>query len=221
MKTKVFRKLISIILAATLLLSGVPTVFAADIDNSSVSSPHGQIAPLNPAYLNYIENGGSGEIPSSLDLSYLAESYLRQSRRRYARLPSSYDLRDYGKVSPVIDQGIYNTCWAISAMGSAESGLIEQFPNISLSVFHPAWFSAVGNDEQEFIESIGWAPYEPFFNGGNDNLAVASLAAWKGPVIPKKPLTALRRLTKASVIRRIFICRTRFIFRRVSITLTQ
>lgn len=52
MKTKAFRKLISIILAATLLLSGVPAVFAADIDNSSVSSPHGQIAPLNPAYLN-------------------------------------------------------------------------------------------------------------------------------------------------------------------------
>lgn len=35
--------------------------------------------------------------------------------------PSSYDLRNYGKVSSIKDQGDLNTCWAFGAYGSLES----------------------------------------------------------------------------------------------------
>ena len=68
------------------------------------------MAPLNPAYLEYIENGGIGKAPSSLDLTYLAASYERQMMRGNTLIPSCYDLRDSGKVSPVSDQGSYGTC---------------------------------------------------------------------------------------------------------------
>lgn len=186
MKTKALKKLLSIILAVNLLLGSVPAVFAADTDNRVTEAPHGQVAPLNPEFLNYIEDGGSGIMPSFLDLSYLAESYLLQSRQTYARLPARYDLRDIGKVSPVINQGDYGTCWAVSTMGSAESGLIEQFPDISLSIFHLVWFTYAGDEEREIAQSIGWDTSDPFQLGGNDNFAVASLAAWKGPVYSEK-----------------------------------
>ena len=39
-------------------------------------------------------------------------------------IPSRYDLRDYGLVTSVKNQGNTGTCWAHSAINSAESNLI-------------------------------------------------------------------------------------------------
>ena len=40
-------------------------------------------------------------------------------------IPSSYDSRDYGLVTPVKDQGDYDTCWAFSALASLEASIIK------------------------------------------------------------------------------------------------
>ncbi|MDO5112394.1 MAG: lectin like domain-containing protein [Clostridia bacterium] len=40
--------------------------------------------------------------------------------------PSSYDLRTYGRVTPVRNQGVYGTCWAHSFIASAESNLLSK-----------------------------------------------------------------------------------------------
>ena len=39
-------------------------------------------------------------------------------------LATSYDLRDTGKLSPVRDQGDYNTCWSFASLASLESYLL-------------------------------------------------------------------------------------------------
>ena len=36
-------------------------------------------------------------------------------------LPSRYDLRDYGRISSVKNQGIPGPCWAFAALGAMES----------------------------------------------------------------------------------------------------
>ena len=45
-------------------------------------------------------------------------------------LPSSYDLRDYGLVTPVRDQGGSGSCWAFSTIAALESYLLKN-ENIS------------------------------------------------------------------------------------------
>ena len=45
-------------------------------------------------------------------------------------LPSSYDLRDYGLVTPVRDQGGSGSCWAFSTIAAIESYLLKN-ENIS------------------------------------------------------------------------------------------
>ena len=39
-------------------------------------------------------------------------------------LPVRYDLRDYGRVSEVRDQGSWGTCWAFAALSALESSLL-------------------------------------------------------------------------------------------------
>ncbi|MDO5112396.1 MAG: C1 family peptidase [Clostridia bacterium] len=41
-------------------------------------------------------------------------------------LPSSYDLRAQGRVTPVRDQSPYGTCWSFAAIGAAESNLLTK-----------------------------------------------------------------------------------------------
>ncbi len=55
-------------------------------------------------------------------------------------------------------------------------------PGISFSNFHLAWFTYIGDEEEEFSELIYGTNYDPFNNGGNAVQAVSTLAAWKGPV---------------------------------------
>ena len=41
-------------------------------------------------------------------------------------LPARYDLRDYGRVSPIKNQGIPGPCWAFAALGAMESNYLTQ-----------------------------------------------------------------------------------------------
>ncbi len=41
-------------------------------------------------------------------------------------LPARYDLRDYGRISPVKNQGIPGPCWAFAALGAMESNYLTQ-----------------------------------------------------------------------------------------------
>lgn len=178
------KRLLGLCLAVSMLLSLTPTVSAVPSEEGESTSNHGQIAPLSQEYVEYIENGGTGSsTPSTMDLSYLEESYEQQNMQRNALLPQSFDLRDYGRAPTVKDQGSYGTCWTFATLGSAESGLIEQMPDISLSNIHLAWFNYTGDEEEEYT----WLQRQNngssiFDMGGNDPQAVGSLAAWKGPV---------------------------------------
>lgn len=92
--------------------------------------------------------------------------------------PESYDLRDFGIVSPVRSQGSYGTCWAISALGSIETQIMrngwETMP--ALSSWHLSYFSYAGN--RPFTTSNE----TPFLTGGNNTTAISTLSKWVGPV---------------------------------------
>lgn len=95
--------------------------------------------------------------------------------------PETFDLRDYGIVSPVRDQGDYGTCWAISALGSIETQLMRDGfdKNAFLSPWHLVYFTFTGeNSFQTGIDS-------PFEVGATHTQAMASLSKWQGPADEK------------------------------------
>lgn len=138
------------------------------------------VAPLNPAFVNYIEkiqleNGALsqpsdgelfGYIPSPVDYSHLRPS---DSQVQSLSLPSSFDLRPLGRMTPIKDQGSYGTCWAHAAMASLESctrsktGDIFDFSENSL-------INLNGFDWD------GWW-------GANATMATAYFTRWSGPVL--------------------------------------
>lgn len=81
-------------------------------------------------------------------------------------LPAQYDLRTYGKVSEVRDQGSWGTCWAFAALSALESSLLPE-EKWEFSVDH----LAMNNGFNARLD-----------DGGDYNMALAYMASWTGPV---------------------------------------
>lgn len=81
-------------------------------------------------------------------------------------LPASYDLREYGRVSEVRDQGSWGTCWAFAALSALESSLLPD-EKWEFSVDHLAM-------DNGFNANLD--------DGGDYNMALAYMTSWTGPV---------------------------------------
>jgi len=111
-------------------------------------------------------------------------------------LPASYDLRDYGLLTSIKNQGDTNTCWAHAAMASAESNMLKtglaneilEKTELDLSESHLAWFGRC-----QWSEDTSDPFYHKGFHDGvegysgtyNDLAALGTLAAWKGVQLEK------------------------------------
>ncbi|MBP1564954.1 MAG: chitobiase/beta-hexosaminidase C-terminal domain-containing protein [Oscillospiraceae bacterium] len=91
--------------------------------------------------------------------------------------PQKYDLREYGLVSPVKNQGNYGTCWAFSALASIETSLIKNFPNIDLSELHLSYFTFSGGDNLDPVNSNAFSDA-----GGHTSISTSTLVQGIGPV---------------------------------------
>ena len=94
-----------------------------------------------------------------------------------AELPASFDLRLKGLVSPVGDQGPYETSWAFSALASIESGEIAKDPAVNLSEWHLAYYT--------YCSSFGYAystdlPFDASTYDAQQEAGI--LTSWIGPV---------------------------------------
>ena len=81
--------------------------------------------------------------------------------------PPAYDLRTYNRVTPVRNQGAYNTCWAFSVLGSFESRILtKESLQVDLS-------------ENNVVTMNGRT--KAFNDFGNVYQALAYLLRWDGP----------------------------------------
>jgi C1A family cysteine protease len=92
--------------------------------------------------------------------------------RSAANFPAKYDLRTLNKVSPVKNQGDGECCWTFSAMGSLESCLLTG----------EKWSFSENNMKNLCSELYPEGFDRTFSGGGTDQMAVAYLARYGGPV---------------------------------------
>lgn len=118
------------------------------------------------------------KIPSLYDGFYIPNNM--------GTLPSSYDSRAYGYITPVRDQGYWGSCWAFSAIGMAEANLVRKgiaSNSIDLSELHLAYFfyhtvtdplgNTAGDSTKALLDSY-------LDQGGNSAFTTFALASWIG-----------------------------------------
>ncbi len=153
------RRLTRLLFPLVALLLLLPTAaFAAGI-------PQSNVAPLNPDFVKARKAGFSGGVvPDPVDLSSYAGVRIAPMVRTYA---SSFDLRKQGRVSSVKDQHPYGTCWTFATFASMESCLLKAGQKWDFSEDNLAY----------------WHGFDPPYpnGGGNNSMAVATLARWWGP----------------------------------------
>ncbi len=98
-------------------------------------------------------------------------------------LPSYYDLREYGLVGRVQDQGSYGMCWSFSSLASLESTLLERDPSVDLSEWHLAYYTY--SDKFGFSAGDVTEASDILRLGGNAHMLAPILTRWVGPVREK------------------------------------
>lgn len=138
-------------------------------------------APLNPEFnrlskLQAYDNTDAAARPLGfrappLRLDHLARA---QGRAGFAAraLPSRFDLRKLGRVSPVKDQGPDGVCWAFASYGSLESCLLPK----------EKWDFSENNMVNLLSENCPDGYDREVGGGGNELMSTGYLARWSGPV---------------------------------------
>ncbi len=92
-------------------------------------------------------------------------------------LPSAFDLREKGLVSPVKNQGSYGTCWAFAAMNSLETNEIFRDTHTDFSEWYMAHYLYQGQAAYPYTNEEGF-----LMEGGLLSQVIGMLTNWIGPV---------------------------------------
>lgn len=163
-------------------------IFINDVYFNDVVYCHNDTYYLDEEYLGWIFSNSNynstdlimGDLNNFNSSSY--DNFLDSDGERSvssSNYPSSYDLRDYGFVTPVKNQGSEGNCWAFATMAALESYLLK-FENTTYNL--SAYWDLSENNLKNVMSSIGRNGTDKLVNhGGNIYMALAYLLRWSGP----------------------------------------
>lgn len=193
---KLIKALLFTIITFLLTLVIVQGVTATTVENEP------QMAPLNPAFIEYIDRLEEGEvrgqtvdgyplgaIPSPADRSHIWDA--AEQDFSTLSLPVSYDLRNLNRVTPVRNQNPYGSCWSFATFSSMESYLLPVSGSFDFS-----------ENNLMLLHGFDLGPD----CGGNDIMSTAYLSRWSGPVLERDDpygTSATRGLSPVRHIQRV------------------
>lgn len=103
----------------------------------------------------------------------------------YDELPSEYDSRVEGIITPVKNQGETGSCWAFATVSAIETDAIKQglasAEDADFSEAHLVWFTYTRSaDESDPLYGEGLYSSSPYALGGNWARAAGTFARWSG-----------------------------------------
>lgn len=128
-----------------------------------------------------------------------ADLSLRKLGSTTSSLPEAYSLLKKGRMTPVRNQGSYNTCASFATLASLESNLATQklaSNTLNLSELHLAYFIYNGKNSGSRSLYDGKDTFyssNPMLNGSSYMQSIATLARWYGAVSEKTaPYTRIK-----------------------------
>ena len=179
MKTSVFSSGMLLTALSLGLFCGTRAVAQQpEFDPSGAAAGTPSEAPFNPQFVEHLKAMAQGQsptvmtrdgywlghLPGPLDLSHLAGQ--AGARLTNTSLPSSYDLRTYGRVTAVRNQSTCGSCWTFATFGSLESDLLTGESR------------DLSENNLKNLHGFDWTPCA----GGNGNMSMAYLTRWDGPI---------------------------------------
>lgn len=151
---------------------------------------------INASHFSNVKDLSGGYIPSPVNPDFSSfPAFYKQGKTNKKALPARYDLRETGKMTPVLNQGMCSSCWAFASCASIESRMLIT-KNITLDLSE----SNINN-----CHGFQWKSC----TGGNAAMAISYLTRMDGPVdeeadsyVPyaqqcKKGLTPILQITDA------------------------
>jgi len=153
------------------------TVFNTSIEYNSTNNSSNDTSNYTYHGINAQQNSTSDSIVNDDFSNPVKFEFLKNilifPYEELENLPSTYDLRLLGRVTPVKDQNILGTCWDFATLGSLESSLLP----------YESWnFSE--NNLKNILSYSYPEGFDRTFTGGGDWLAaLAYLTRYSGPVL--------------------------------------
>lgn len=177
----------AVLMTVALTVSGfgsVPYAQASDTSTLSIIRRVDTTGTGGLIHSRYVTEDGE-------EISIETHSSKTGSRRKAAALPSSYDSREYGLVTPIRNQGITGSCWSFAAIKALESDSIRQalvsLNTADFSESHLVWYAY--DPLSDITDSLygdhltGSSDPGSYYNlGGNAYIASFILANWWGVV---------------------------------------
>ncbi len=138
--------------------------------NGTLFNLNGIINSSNLQFENNIAKNPQNSLFMCLEDQLILEKPFSQDQ--LVDLPSKYDLRDYGLVTSIKDQGGSGSCWAFTTIAAMESYLLK-YENVSYDFSENNMKNLMG---YYGLNGTDWA------DGGNHFMSLAYLLRWSGPI---------------------------------------